>query len=62
MSIADISVASASVDLQLAGVRPEAARRPRLNASLRQIHARESFAQVIEPVVRSIGKLWVGLD
>ncbi|MEZ4332753.1 MAG: glutathione S-transferase family protein [Myxococcota bacterium] len=62
ISIADVTVASASVNLQLAGVRPDRARWPRLNAFLRRMHARDSFRRVIDPVVQSIGKSWVDLD
>jgi glutathione S-transferase len=62
LTIADISVASVFVNLRLAGVRPEAARWPYLNAFLARMHARESFVQVIEPARAMLGKLWVELD
>ena len=62
ISIADITVASGFVNLRLAGVRPEASRWPKLNDFLKRMHGRDSFDQVIAPLLDGIGKRWVELD
>jgi len=62
LSIADIAVAAPLVNLRLAGVLPEADRWPQLFAFTRRMHARESFAAVISPVVEMIGKRWLEID
>ncbi len=62
LSIADLSVASAFGNLRLAGVRPEAASHPRLNAFLGRMHGRPSFQQVIQPLIEAVGKRWVELE
>lgn len=62
LTLADITVASGTVNLLAAGVRPEAARWPRLNAFLKRMHARPSLAKLIEPVKAFLNKRWVDLD
>jgi len=62
LSIADITVASALVNLRLAGVRPDPGRWPSLNGFLKRMHGRNSLRQTIEPVVEAVGKRWVELD
>jgi glutathione S-transferase len=61
MTIADLTVGAAFVNLRLAGVRPERERWPRLNAFLGRIHARPGFRHAIDPLVESVGKRWVEL-
>ena len=47
-TVADIAVASPFVNLQHAGVRPDAKRWPKLTAYLERIHSRPSFKALIE--------------
>ncbi len=55
-SIADIAVASSFVNLRHAGVAPDAGRWPRFAAFLKRIHARSSFAGLIEEETPIFGK------
>ena len=55
-SIADIAVASPFVNLQHAGVRPDAKRWPKLTAYLERIHARPSFKALIEEEAAGLPK------
>jgi glutathione S-transferase len=48
LSIADIGVATQFVSLRLAGVKPDPGRWPELSGFLGRIHARPSFARLIE--------------
>jgi glutathione S-transferase len=47
LTIADVSLASAFVNLRHAGVAPERKRWPRLRAYLERLHARPAFAKLI---------------
>lgn len=62
MSIADLTVGAGFVSMRLAGVTPAAARWPKLAAFQKRMHARESFQNVIKPVVAMLGKRWVEID
>ena len=55
-SIADIAVASSFVNLRHAGVAPDAARWPRFAAFVKRMHARPSFAGLIEEETPVFGK------
>lgn len=59
LTIADITVASAFVNLRLAGVKPEAKRWPKLAAFVDRMHERASFAKLIEPVRSFLNKHWI---
>jgi glutathione S-transferase len=59
LTIADITVASAFVNLRLAGVKPGAKRWPKLSAFVDRMHERASFAKLIEPVRSFLSKHWV---
>ncbi len=59
LTIADITVASGTVNLRAAGVRPDEKRWPRLAAFLERMHTRPSFAKLIEPIQAFLGKYWV---
>ncbi|MDJ0866793.1 MAG: glutathione S-transferase family protein [Myxococcota bacterium] len=56
LTIADISVASPHVNLRHAGVAPARARWPRLRGFLDRMHARPSFAALIEEETPIFGK------
>ena len=62
MSIADIGVAALFVNTRLAGVNPDAKRWPKLAAFLKRMHARDSFKEVVEPILPFVGKRWVEFD
>ena len=57
--IADIAVGNLFVNLRLCGVRPDASRWKKLAAFVDRMHARPSFAAVIEPLKAAVGKRWV---
>lgn len=57
--IADLAVGNLFVGLRLCGVKPDAARWKRLAAQVERVHARPSFAAVIEPLRAAVGKRWV---
>lgn len=59
LSIADIAVAALFVNTRLAGVNPDAKRWPKLTAFLKRMHGRQSFQEVIEPILPFVGKRWV---
>ncbi len=59
LSIADLTVASGFVSLRAAGVKPEAARWPKLSAFLERMHARPTFVKLIEPIKAFLNKYWV---
>jgi len=56
LTLADISVASAHVNLRHAGVAPARKRWPRLRAFLDRMHGRPSFKKVIEEETPIFGK------
>ena len=62
LSIADLTVASLFVNLRLAGVLPDAARFPRLVGFLQHMHARDSFAAAVEPLLPIFGRRWVEFE
>ncbi len=59
LSIADIAVASPFASMRLAGVRPDPARWPKLDAFIDRMHSRDSFVPLIEEDKPIFGKRWV---
>jgi glutathione S-transferase len=59
LGIADVAVGNLFINLRLCGVKPDPARHPKLARFVERIHARKSFAAVIEPLKAAVGKRWV---
>lgn len=57
--IADVAVGNLFVSLRLCGVKPDPARWPKLAGFVDRVHARESFAAIIQPLLAVVGKRWV---
>lgn len=58
LGIADIAVGNLFINLRLCGVRLDDARWKKLSAFVERMHARPSFAAVIEPLKGVVGKRW----
>ena len=59
LGIADIAVGNLFINLRLCGVKPDPARHPKLARFVERMHARPSFAAVIEPLKAAVGKRWI---
>ena len=58
LTIGDIGAASPFVNLRYGGVRPDKAKYPKLAAWVDRIHARPSFAKLIEEEIAQFGLTW----